>query len=63
MVPLLRQLDQLQMLFERFLVRERGAVDAAEHRVMLIATPICARDAGQLECLDVAGRGNVRPAT
>ena len=36
------------------LVGERGAVDSREHRVVLVAAPVRAGDAGQLERLQVA---------
>ena len=62
MVALAGELDQLEMLLERFLAGERGAVDSREHRVVLVAAPIRARDAGQLECLQVARRRHVRSA-
>ena len=62
MVALAGELDQLEMLVERFLGRERGAVDSREHRVVLVAAPVRAGDAGQLECLQVARRGHVRSA-
>ncbi len=61
-VALLRLLDLLQVLVEVFLAEERGAVDALELRVLLVAQPVGAGDAGQLERLDLAGGRNVRPA-
>src|SRR5208337_4690477 len=62
MVALAGELDELEMLLERLFAGERGAVDSREHRVVLVAAPIRARYAGQLEGLQVARRGHVRPA-
>ncbi len=62
MVALAGELDEFQVLLERFLRRERGAVDAREHRVVLVAAPVRAGHARQLECLQVARRGHVRSA-
>src|SRR5208337_439790 len=62
MVALAGELHQLQMLVERFLGGERGAVDSRQHRVVLVAAPVRTRDASELECLQIARRGHVRPA-
>ena len=63
MVALAREFEQAQVLRERFLAGERGAVDPREHRVALIAAPVRPRDAGQLEGADKTRRRYVRPAT
>ena len=49
---------------ELLLVQPAGAVDAAQHRVILIAAPISARHARELERLrvELAGRGKMRAA-
>ncbi len=44
-----RLLDALHMLVELLPVQPAGAVDPAEHRVLLVAAPVCARDTGKLE--------------
>src|SRR5205823_1745173 len=41
---------------------ESGAVDACELLAIAVAAPIRAGDALKLECLDLAGGGNMRPA-
>ena len=57
-------LQPQQMRVELLLVQPGGAIDAAEHGVLLIAAPIGARNPRQLEGLwvQVAGGGQVRPA-
>src|SRR3954468_1379819 len=50
------------MFRERSLGRPRGAVDSLQHRVSLIAAPIGAGDAGELEGANNSGRGNMRSA-
>src|SRR5207244_6053480 len=61
-VPLLRLLEPPQMLVELLLREPRGAVDALEHRVALVAPPVGAGGREQLEVLHVRGRRHVRPA-
>ena len=41
---------------------ERRAVDALQLRILLVAQPVSAGQAGHLDGLDAAGRGHVRPA-
>ena len=62
MVALLRLLDLVQILVEVLLAEERGAVDALQLRVLLVAQPVRARDVEHLECLDAPGGRDVRPA-
>ncbi len=62
MVALLGFLDVLQVLVEIFLRKERGAVNALELRILLVAQPVGTGDVEQLERLDPPGRGNVRPS-
>ena len=61
-VALLRLLEPPQMLVELLLREPRGAVDALEHRVALVAPPVGAGGREELEVLHVRGRGHVRPA-
>ena len=62
-VALLGFLDLLQIEVEVFLLRERRAVDARQHRIVAVAAPIGARDLHQLERIaDLAGRGHMRAA-
>ena len=49
------------MLFERCLARERRTVDALQHRVALVAAPVGAGHAGELDGRELAGAGDVRP--
>ena len=56
----LRVFDQLEMLFERLFRSEGGPVDALKHRVLLVAAPIRAGDARELDRLQEPGRGHVR---
>ena len=53
-----------QMLVELLLVEPAGAVDAAQHRILLVAAPIGAGDARQFEGIRIQppGRGHMRPA-
>jgi hypothetical protein len=55
-------LEVVEVGFESFLAPPRGAIDAGQLLVGRIATPIGAGDREQFEVLDVAGRGDVRPA-
>src|ERR1041384_5616842 len=48
----LRLLEQLQVPVEILRRVERGAVDPSELRVVLVAAPVRAREAGQLQRLD-----------
>ena len=52
-----------QMRIQLLFVQPAGAVNPAQHRVILIAAPIGARHAGQLERggVQLAGRGQMRP--
>ena len=62
-VALLGFLDLLEISVELFLLGERRAVDARQHRIVAVAAPIGARDLHQLEGVaDLAGRGHVRAA-
>ena len=53
-----------QMLVQLLLVEPAGAVNAAEHRIGLIAAPVSARNPRQFERVrvELAGRRQVRPA-
>src|SRR5688572_8827356 len=62
MVAALRLLDELEVPLEIFLVRPRGAVDPLEHLVPLVAPPVGAGDARQLERAELAGSRHVWPA-
>src|SRR5712692_9062319 len=62
MVALLRLLEPPEMLVELLLREPRGAVDALEHRVPLVAAPVGARGREQLEVLHVARGRHVRAA-
>src|SRR4051812_28882519 len=53
MIALGRLFQAEEMLIELLLVEPAGAVDAAEHRIGLVAAPIGARDARQLERLGI----------
>ena len=62
-VALLGFLDLLEVSVELFLLRERRAVDARQHRIVAVAAPIGAGHLHQLERVaDLAGRGHVRAA-
>ena len=54
-VALLGLLDLLQILVKLLLGRERSAVDALEHLVLLVPTEVGTRNAGQLDCADLGG--------
>ena len=61
-VALLGFLDALEIRLEFLLVGERGAVDALEHRVLLVAAVVGTGDGEQLERADLVGVGDVRAA-
>ena len=62
MVALLGLLAPPQVLVELLLGRPDRAVDALEHRPLLVAAPVRAGDAEQLERADLAGARDVRAA-
>ena len=63
MIALLGFLDLLQISVEFFLLCERRAVDARQHRIVAVAAPIGAGDLHQLEgASDLAGGGHMRAA-
>src|SRR5262249_61715163 len=49
-------------LVQVVLVEERGAVGALELRILLVAQPVSAGDAQELEGLDAPGGGHMRAA-
>src|SRR5262245_23284895 len=56
-------LELMQMGIKVGLGRERRAIDPLQLRLVRVAAPIGARDLGQLERADAAGRRPVGPAT
>src|SRR3954464_16091036 len=63
MVAALRFLDAVEIRLEVLLLPPSGAVDALQLLPPLVATPIRRCHRSQLDCLDIRGIGNVRPAT
>ena len=63
-VALAGHLECLEIRRQLLLGRPGGAVDAREHRVVLVAAPVGAGQRGELEgaLADLGGRGHVRPA-
>ena len=61
-IALLRLLEALQVGVELLLVRPGGAVDPLQHLVARVPAPVGAGDLGELERLQLAGRGHVRAA-
>src|SRR5205823_7770233 len=57
-----RLVELLEVILQLFLVGPRGAVDALQHGVALVAAPVRARHREQLEGAEPAGGGDVRPA-
>ncbi len=55
-------LEPVEVLLQRLVALPRGAVDALEHRALLVAPPVRARDLRQLERTELAGRRDVRAA-
>src|SRR5215211_5773792 len=62
MVPLPRLLETLEVGLQVLLGRPRGAVDAGEHRVILVAAPVGSGDVLQLEGPELAGARHVGTA-
>ena len=60
-VALLRLFEPLEMRAQRLRRWERRAVDALQHRVTLVASPVRPSNTRQLHRLQEAGRRNVRP--
>ena len=63
MVTLLGLLDAVEVLVEGILRLEGRPVDALEHRAVLVAAPVGARHAQQLERRNPPRRVHVRPGT
>jgi hypothetical protein len=63
MVAGTRLLEHLQMALEILLREECRPIDAGQHLVALVATPVCARDRQQLERLDPPRGRRMRAAT
>src|ERR1700674_5254104 len=62
-IALLRFLQSMEILVELRPLRPRGAVDARQHGIAVIAAPVGARHLHQLEgAADLARRRHVRPA-
>ena len=61
-VALLGLLDHVQVGVELVLLRPRGAIDTLQHLVLRVAAPVGAGELGELEDLELAGRGHVRAA-
>ena len=63
-VALAGQLERLEVRRQLLLAREGGAVDAGEHRVLLVAAPVGAGEAGELEgaAAELVGARQVRAA-
>ena len=61
-VALFRLLQHLQVGVLVLLLRPRRAVDPLQHLVLRVAAPVGAGQPHQLEHLELAGRGHVRPA-
>ena len=55
-------LDRFEVVLELVLGLPGRAVDALEHRALLVAAPVRARDVGELERADLAGFVDVRAA-
>ncbi len=63
-VALAGQLERLEVRRQLLLARERGAVDAGEHGVLLVAAPVGAGETGELEgaVAELVGARQVRAA-
>ncbi|MNZ98000.1 hypothetical protein D3C78_1172690 [compost metagenome] len=60
-IALLRLFQAVQVILEVLLAAPAGTVDALQHLVLRVATPVGAGHLHQLEGLQLAGRGHVRP--
>jgi len=54
--------ELVQVVVQLLFAEEGGAVDALQLGIFFVAQPVGAGDVQQLEGLDFAGRGKVRPA-
>jgi len=63
-IALASQLERLEVRGQLFLAGESGAVDAGEHGVLLVATPVSAGQTRELEgaAAELVGAGQVRSA-
>ena len=62
MVAQPRLLEELEVRLELLLVRVRDAVDALQHRVVLVPAPVGPGHGEQLDRADPPGAREVRPA-
>ena len=62
MIALLGLFEHREVLLQLFLRRPRRAVDALEHFVAMVASPVGAGHLHQLEVLELAGGRHMRPA-
>ena len=60
MVSLLCLLQHSHILIQHRLLREGYSIDAGKHLVLLISSPICAGNGGELYCLYHRGIGKMR---
>jgi len=60
-VPFLGLLDHHEILLKHLLLGKGNPVNAGEHFIFLIATPVSAGDGRELHGFDVSGIGQVRP--
>ena len=54
-VALFRFLDPVQIFLQLLLIREAGSIDSGEHLVLLAASPVGSRQAGELDGLHIFG--------
>src|ERR1700733_2121249 len=61
-IALLRLFNRVQVSVEILLGEKRGPINSLKLRILLIPQPIRPGNIRQLERLDLAGRGKMRPA-
>jgi len=62
-IALLCFLDSKQIILKCFFISPGGAIDALQHLVVRVSSPVGACDLGELERFELPRVGNMRPST
>ncbi len=62
-IALLCFLDSKEIVLKCFFISPGGAIDALQHLVVRVSSPVGACDLGELERFELSRVGNVRPPT
>jgi len=60
-IAFLRFFEEMQILFQFFLLRKSNAINTREHLILFITSPVCSRNIQQFYCFDKTRIWYVRP--